>query len=289
MIWGWLALGAVAAVPLGVLGYAGWRMGQPPAGSPAAFLAQDSPRSGRPVLVCMGDSITQAGLGADWVGSLRLRLHDQATVVNAGIGGQLAWDLRQRLDEVQRCQPEAIVLLVGSNDAVGALGGSWTSFYASGRPQAPAEDWFAEQYDALVGELVAMTPRLVCLTLPPLGEDLSAPAAAIVRRQNESIRTIATARGVDLIDLHPAFLSLRTGSSSDAGVPFMSGPLQFMRWAIASTIRHRVLGQSLDAIGKSRGLQTTVDTIHPNDRSESAMLELVEPWAHRALSLEKAP
>lgn len=286
MIWILLALGIVLALLLGVVGYAGWRMGQPPAGRPAEFLAQAPPPSGRPVLVCLGDSITQAGLGADWVGTLRGRLHERADVVNAGVGGQVTWDLRQRLDEVARCRPDAIVLMVGSNDAVGALGGSWASFYASGRPQAPSEDWFAEQYDALLGELVALTPKLVCLTLPPLGEDPTTPAAAIVRRQNEAIRAITSARGVDLIDLHPALQSARNGSGADPGVPFLSGPLQFVRWGLASTIRHRLLGQSWDAIGRGRGLEMTVDTIHPNDRAEAAMLELVEPWARRALSVE---
>ena len=72
-------------------------------------------------VVFLGDSITQGGLGADWVGALRQRLADRALVVNAGVGGQVTWDLRQRLDEVARCRPDAILLLVGSNDAVGAL------------------------------------------------------------------------------------------------------------------------------------------------------------------------
>ena len=59
---------------------------------------------------------------------------------------------------------------------MGALGGGWASFYEKGRPQAPSEDWFAAQFDALVGELLAVSPRLACLTLPPLGEDPSTPA-----------------------------------------------------------------------------------------------------------------
>lgn len=284
-----VALGAVAALALGVVGYAGWRMGQPPAGSPAEFLAKDEQPSGLPVLVCLGDSITQAGLGADWVAGLRQALEGEAVVVNAGVGGQVAWDLRQRLDEVARCRPDAVVLMVGSNDAVGALGGPWTSFYESGRPQAPTEDWFAQEYEALVEELALLTPKLVCLTLSPLGEDPEGAAEAIVRRQNEAIRAIAADRGVDLVDLHPALLKLRQDLGASGDVPFMSGPLQFMRWGLASTIRHRILGQSWDAIGQSRGLSMSADTIHPNDRSGSAMLALVEPWARRALSLRSAP
>lgn len=281
MAMGGIALLAFLAVAVGLVGYTGWRMGQPPAGSPAEVLADGPPPADRPVLVCLGDSITQGGLGSDWVGELRERLGDRALVVNAGVGGQVTWDLRQRLDEVARCRPDAIILMTGSNDAVGALGGQWATFYEKGRPQAPSEDWFAEQYDALVADLVALTPRLVCLTLPPLGEEPSGQAEVIGRRQSEAIRAVAAAHDVEVLDVHAAFLRMRPDPTP--GVPFMSGLAQFMAWGIASTLRHRILGQSWDAIGQRRGLTMTADTIHPNDRSAAAMLALVHPWAERAL------
>ena len=242
----------------------------------------------RPVLVCLGDSITAGGLGADWVAQLGDRLADQAVVVNAGVGGQVTWDLRQRLGDVEEHQPDAVVLLVGSNDAVGAVGGWWASFYRRGRPQAPSEAWFAEQYDALVAELHPLTRRLVCLTLPPLGEDPSTSAQAIVLRQNEAIRATVARRGVELIDLHAALWQLRTESGPNPGVPFLSGLPHFMAWGIASTFRRRVMGQSWDQIAERRGLLLTADTIHPSDRGAEAMLQLIEPWARGAL-LEARP
>ncbi|MEM6927106.1 MAG: hypothetical protein AAF602_09270, partial [Myxococcota bacterium] len=158
-----------------------------------------------------------------------------------------------------------------------------------GRPQAPSEDWFTEQYDALVAELVTLTPRVVCVTLPPLGEDASGQAEAIVRRQNEAIRAIAAARGVDLLDAHPAMLRLRPDPGESPGVPFMSGLSQFMAWGIASILRHRILGQSWDRIAQRRGLVITADTIHPSDRGGEVLIELVEPWARQALSEGSRP
>jgi lysophospholipase L1-like esterase len=281
---GWLVFSVVLAVaiPLGAIAYAGSRMGRLPAENPAAVLAAGGPPSERPVVVCLGDSITQGGLGADWVGQLRQRL-DGAFVVNAGTGGAVTWDLRQRLDEVARCRPAAIVLLVGSNDAVGTLGGGWTSFYEKGRPQAPSEAWFAEQYDALVKELVALPARLVCLTLPPLGEEPSSTAEGIVRRNNEAIRKVASDHGADLLDLHAATLGLQTEDGSAPGAPFLSGIPKFMTWALGSNLRHHLLGQSWDDIARRRGLSLTTDTIHPNDRSAAAMVDLVAPWVEGVL------
>lgn len=283
-----LVLGIAVAFALGVVGYAGWRMGRLPVNHPAAVLARGGPPEDQPVLVCLGDSLTQGGLGADWVGHLRQRLGEEAFVVNAGVPAQVVWDLRQRLDEVARCRPAAIVLLVGSNDAVGALGGGWASFYERNRPQAPSEAWFTEQYDALVEELVALAPRLACLTLPPLGEDSKAQAEAIVRRHNDVIRASAARHGAELLDVHAALLALGkpTGAS---GVPFISGLSKFMAWSLGSTLRHHLLKQSWDEIARRRGLVLTADTIHPTDRAGDAMLDLLEPWAQLALSPGSTP
>lgn len=214
---------------------------------------------------------------------LRQRLGARASVINAGVGGQITWDLRQRLDVVAQCRPDVVVLLVGSNDAVGSLGGSWASFYEKGRPQAPSEAWFAEQYDALVSELTPIALSLICLNLPPLGEDGGGPLVEIVQRQNDAIRAVTAAQGIELLDLHTA-LSAARASDASPGVPFMSGISQFIRWAIASNVRRKLLGQGWDAVGQSRGLVITTDTIHFNDRAGAALVDLLLPRIQHVLS-----
>lgn len=288
MFWG-LGFGLLVALVLGVVGYAASHMGRLPAGNPAAVLADGGPPTDRPVLVCLGDSITQGGLGADWVDGVRQHLSDTAFVVNAGVGGQITWDLRQRLDAVARCRPSAIVLMTGSNDAVGALGGRWASFYERGRPRAPSQPWFAEEYRALVDELRAITPRVLCLTLPPLGEDPTTKAAAMVRGHNALIRECAAQRGVDLIDVNAALLEIAEQDTNATQVPFLSGVPQFMAWALGSNLRHRIFGQAWNAIGHSRGLAISTDTIHPNERAASLLVNRVAGWAQRTLSLTTAP
>jgi lysophospholipase L1-like esterase len=272
---------------LGLFGYAGSRMGQLPGGHPAELLGRATVPASKPVIVCLGDSLAVGTLGADWVGGLRDALGEEAVVVNAGVGGQVTWDLRQRLDDVARCRPDAVVLLVGSNDAVGSLGASWASFYKVGRPQAPSEAWFGEQYDALLGELTSLTQKVVCLTLPPLGEDPNHPAVAVVRRQNEVIQATASRHGVDVLDVHEALEHLTGGAWPSPAVPFLSGLTAFMTWTTSSILQHQLLGRSWDRIAERRGLALSTDTIHPSDRAGRVLLELVETWARRALSLGK--
>ena len=51
----------------------------------------------RPIVLCCGDSITHGHIGYDWVGALREK--DSSKIyVNAGINGDLAWNLNQRLE-----------------------------------------------------------------------------------------------------------------------------------------------------------------------------------------------
>ncbi len=271
---------------LGTVAYAGWRMNRLPKGHPAAILAQGGPPAERPVLVCLGDSITQGGIGTNWVDRLRQSLHNSTFVINAGVNGQVAWNLRQRLDEIAHCKPDAIALLIGSNDAVGALNAEWAGYYQRNQnlPQAPTEAWYAEQYDALVAELVTLTPRLVCLTLPPLGEDPATPAESIARRHNVVIRASAARHGADVLDVHTALRDLQQGASS--GVPFAGSMSKFVTWMMSSAFQHYVLGLSWDRIAQRRGLVLTCDTIHLADRSGEAVLDLLEPWVQTALGVD---
>ena len=71
----------------------------------------------RNVVVCVGDSVTEGVSSADWVAMLRERGGAQGVqVVNAGVAGDLAWNVLQRLDSVVRCDPDTVTVMVGTND-----------------------------------------------------------------------------------------------------------------------------------------------------------------------------
>jgi N-acetylglucosamine-6-sulfatase len=59
-------------------------------------------------IVFLGDSITQNGDWASWF--------PDVNVVNLGLGGDTTDDVMQRLDAVVDARPDAIVLLIGTND-----------------------------------------------------------------------------------------------------------------------------------------------------------------------------
>src|SRR5215467_5674496 len=73
-------------------------------------------------LVCFGDSLTEATIGASYIDLLRGRLPD-VQVVNAGINGDTTLNLLRRIErDVAPHHPEVVVLLVGLNDACTVYG-----------------------------------------------------------------------------------------------------------------------------------------------------------------------
>lgn len=92
---------------------------QQPAGAPgiAAFLRAGRPPQTKRLVVCAGDSITRGQSSANWVNILERRFAAGGyQFVNAGTDGDPAWNVLQRIDDIVRCQPDAVILQVGSND-----------------------------------------------------------------------------------------------------------------------------------------------------------------------------
>ena len=62
----------------------------------------------RPIVLCCGDSITHGHIGYDWVGALRE--NDSSKIyVNAGVNGDLAWNLNQRLEDALKCNRDYFI------------------------------------------------------------------------------------------------------------------------------------------------------------------------------------
>ena len=75
-----------------------------------------------PALVCMGDSLTNGWCSADYLRGLRQRFGAGVDVVNAGINGDMAYNLLQRADDTVALDGVAgIVVLIGTNDMLGSL------------------------------------------------------------------------------------------------------------------------------------------------------------------------
>lgn len=185
--------------------------GQTPAGPRAeSSVKAASPASTRPVIVCLGDSITfGSGLKREETYPARLQqLLPDYEVVNAGIGGNTSQAGLARLErDVLVHKPKIVVMLFGTNDSV---------MTGPGKYRVACEA-YAENLRRLVAGCRASGARVVILTLPAIMPEpyfTRHPRACyesegglekILLRYREAAQTVAASLGAPVVDLYPTF------------------------------------------------------------------------------------
>jgi lysophospholipase L1-like esterase len=211
------------------------------------------------VVVSAGASVTAATLSADWVGKLRDRLdQDGYEFVNAGINGNTSADLLRRLDsDLIACQPDAVTLLVGTNDV------------RDGVPLAR----YREDLNTILDRLRAgMSARIAVLSLPPLGEDLDGAMNQRLTGYNDVIKELAEAPGVADLPLHERLVDLIRQHGDGQPYDFSFGR------SYGAALDHYVFGKSWDEIADGNGLRVLTDHVHLSDRGGAVVAELVADW-----------
>jgi lysophospholipase L1-like esterase len=261
-----------------------WRA---PADAPAAFLKHGRAPGTHTLVVCAGDSITHGVMSASYGDLLRdHRGGDGYEFVNAGINGNLAWNVLQRLDGVIACRPDAVTLLVGTNDVLATLGPPWESTYRRQQhiPVTPTLAWYRENVREIIHRLGAETgARLAILDLPPLGEDVHSEINGLVREYNEALREVAAEAGVEVLPLHDRLVALLPDNHTP---PPFEGRRNLMGSALA---RRLVLRRSWDEVSEAHGLALLTDHVHLNNRSAAVVPELIAGWLAAPEDALRAP
>jgi acyl-CoA thioesterase I len=278
-----LVAGAALAARAVARALAPWRA---PLDGPAAFLARGREPATHAVLVCAGDSITHGVMSADYLDLLRARLGDGVAIVNAGINGNLAWNVLQRLDDVVACRPDAVTLLVGTNDVLATLGPPWEPMYRRQQhiPVTPTLAWYRENVRAIIDRLRSETgAKVAILDLPPLGEDLASAINGRVREYNEALREIAAGTGIPVLPLHDRLVALLPAD----GTP---PPFEGRRGLMGSAIfRRLVMRRTWDEVSEAHGLALLTDHLHLNDRTAAVVADLIADWLGHPEGVLTAP
>ena len=140
-------------------------------------------------VVFLGNSITQGG---DWP-----RLTGDSTAVNRGIGGDVTFGVRARLDEVIRRRPSKLFLLIGVNDVSKDI----------------PEPAIAANVRAIVDAVKAGSPETTVYVQSALPLNPTVPGfpqhydkGDHVVRLNRLLRGVAAATRARFVDLYPLFL-----------------------------------------------------------------------------------
>ena len=230
------------------------------------------------VVICLGDSLTHGNGSFDYVHALASRLEPSGyTVLNAGINGQLAWNILQRAEHIVSSEPAYVVLLVGTNDARGVNDEKIAARYVKDMdlPQRPSEEFFVQSYRELLDELGEYSAtRVIAVTLPPMGERGGEEIDELVEGFNTFIESEAAERGVACA---PFGRVLRERLLSDS---FEDPPLYSARAAnrlvFKAMLLRYLLGWTWDRIAERHRMKLLTDMIHLNETSGSILVDLVE-------------
>jgi len=267
-----------------------------------ARLGQKAPDYPQKVLVCLGDSITHGRCSDDWVQRVRDRMTGEDwEVVNAGINGDTAWNILQRLADVIACQPDAVCILCGTNDISALQTPQLTAAYRRSKG-IPAEvpfdlSGYLNIMRRILEQLQQQTrAKIAVFTIPMFGEDAGDAVNETVARYNEALVGLCRELGIAVLDLNtsqrrlihamhegelPAEETLRR-IMQDCPVKFASlksydtrrveREVEYAPW------QRFVLIRSWNTISDHYGYYTLIDGIHLNDRGGQLASNLIVNW-----------
>jgi len=230
---------------------------------------------GNPALVCAGDSITQGLLSANWVGQVARAVAPTLDTVNAGVSGNLAWNLLSRLDEVIACRPTVVTVLIGTNDALAQISPKWSDRYVKAQrlPRRPTVQWYADNLHRIVERLTTETSaRIALMSLPPLGDTADGQWQDLVGPYNATIHDVARHATVPVLPVHQRISGLL---AVDQPLSHWDGTQKLMG---AALVRRLVLRQNWTAIARHNGFTTTTDGVHLNEPAAAQIAALVEQF-----------
>jgi lysophospholipase L1-like esterase len=235
------------------------------------------PDSHSRLVVCLGASIVRGNVSTNFVKRLDQRMRNNGfRFVNAGVNGDLAYNVLLRLKTIVDKEPDFIVILVGTNDVIGALVPGLAKWYRRAKklPQLPAEQWYRDNVLKIVRYLKENTRAKIALaSLPVLGEDLASTFNKTVSAYNAHLKEIAAREQIAYLPVHECQVEYLT-RTQPAGRDFDSSG----RLTRGLLLRHYLLRQSYDTISGKYGYLLVTDGIHMNSLGASFIADEVESF-----------
>jgi acyl-CoA thioesterase-1 len=269
----------LALVISGTLGYTLYSAFKLPENHPGAY--QKSVELKEKIVVCMGDSITHGRVSHNYVDELSTRFADQGfRFVNAGINGQLAYNLVQRVDPIVEIDPDYITILIGTNDVLGTLSQAQADQYISSQslPQAPDREWYEANLTQLVEGLQSRTKaKIALISLPPVTENPSHRGYTRAAEYSEFVRRLAEQHNLTYLPLNE---QLDEKLKEKIHNPPQELDLGTMTEAI---FRHYALVRDWDEVADANDMAFLTDGVHLSKRGASVVTDLIGDFLTRPL------
>ena len=249
----------------------------PPKGRANDLSNELSLKSGR-VIACIGDSLTHGNIGECWVESLRNE-YPGDTVLNEGINGDLVWQVNNRIEPIISCNPDIIILMIGTNDAMASFnkkaGGRYKS--KNNLPEIPTFENYQKLLPKLLDKLNG-TSKIALCTLPPIGENKDSAINEHVRKFNDFIELTAQNKNIDLIPVSNLLWDELSKRTYPVKSDYDPNPLPIIRTIYGGMMHHYIFKNSWDEIAKSKGQWLLFDQIHLGGRASKILFNATKKY-----------
>jgi len=249
----------------------------PPKGRAGDLSKELSLKSGQ-VIACIGDSLTHGNIGECWVESLRNE-YPGDTVLNEGINGDVVWQVNKRIELIINCNPDIIILMIGTNDAMASFNKKSGKRYKlkNKLPETPTFESYQKLLPKLLDKLHGTSKIAIC-TLPPIGEHKDSAINEHIKKFNDFIELTANNKNITLIPVSNLLwddLSKRTYRVKSDYDP---NSLPIIRRIYGGMIHHYIFKKSWDEIAKSKGQWLLFDQIHLGERAAKILFNAIKKY-----------
>jgi len=269
-----------------------------PDNNPSTFIKwQRTQNQRRPVLLCLGDSLTHGNVSGSITPEIPLKLcaslglptPDYGTtfaaplwIVNAGQNMITTHTiLHERLHSALGVHPDYILIMIGTNDvrAMYSKIACKSVVRINDLPEKPTLQILERNLTEILQFIRDASPKVevgLC-TLPPMGENLKSPSNKLVREANEIIERVGS-KAAERVTIIPVFDQMET--ILEKRKRFWSWPFDF--WLIAGLLQYpfyHVLGLfSWNTLSRPFGYHILSDGLHLNERGRDVVVDLVVEW-----------
>ncbi len=246
-----------------------------PDNSPGKFLSSNPDRKDKKVIVCVGDSITHGRVSHNYVDMLAEKSHGKdLLLINAGVNDELAYNVLLRIDDIIRCKPDFVTILIGTNDANSTLDPENAARAVRNMklPQTPEKAWFAKNLAEICRRLKnETTARIALMSIPPIGESPESPSFRASIEYSTLIRETARREGCAFLPLNEKMVAYLKANPRPPRHSYSE--LQSLMYV--GIFKHFILHKSFDEIAEGNGFQLLTDFLHLNGRSAGMISELI--------------
>ena len=246
-------------------------------------LTASQPQAGQAVLqprtiVCLGDSLTRGLISASFVDQLEQRMAGQGLrFINAGVNGDLAYNVLRRLDDVIDLQPDCVILMIGTNDIVATLRRSNTiiSRVSKWLPRNPSLKWYKTNLLEIVRRLKLETGAKIALASPPiLGEHLNSRPNHKAQPYVDFLKETASNQGLAYLPVYEHMADYLKSTGQHAGKMHHSR----IYLTAELTLRHIILKESYVSISRREGFVILTDGLHLNEKGAALVADVMEKY-----------